>query len=105
MKEKIANSIAKHQQIINELKEIKVRVEKHIEDKVRFRVDTKGIFRSWEPYVNRVKNYIDITPQTMNVILDEAIRKEKERINKLIDMEIDSKLARRANKKEGHNGN
>ena len=40
-------------------------------------------------YIFKCKNKLDISVYTMNLILDEAIKKEKERIDKLIDMEIE----------------
>lgn len=92
MEEKIANSIALHQATINELKEIKLRVNKNINSTVRFRIETKQIFRDWEPYIMKCKDKMDIAPQTMTLILDEAIKIERERINKLIDMEIENRL-------------
>lgn len=92
MEEKIANSIALHQATINELKEIKLRVNKNINDTVRFRIETKQLFRDWEPYIMKYKDKMDIAPRTMVLILDEAIKIEREKINKLIDMEIENRL-------------
>lgn len=98
MDDKIANSIALHQATINELKDIKKKVEKNIEDKVRFRIETKQIFRMWEPYITRCRDVMDVEPNTMMVILDQAIKVERERINKLIDMEIDNRLKKEKKK-------
>ena len=92
MKEKIANSIALHQMTIEEVRVIKRNVEENIDDTVRFDVRTRLIFKRWEPYISRIKNKLDISPRTMLLILDEIEKKEKERIDKLIDMEIERKL-------------
>lgn len=94
MDEKIANSIAIHQATVNELEEVKHRVAKHIDDDVKFYVKTRQIFRNYEPYITRCKDKIDLSPRTMTIILDEAIRKEKERIDKLIDMEIEKRISK-----------
>ena len=91
--------IAKHQQIINELNAIKDRVVKNIDEKVTFCVHTRELFRSWEPYVRKHKDHIDVSPETMYTILNGAIEKERERINKLINMEIERELERRSKEK------
>lgn len=92
MNDKIANSIALHQATINELKDIKKKVENNIDDKVRFRIETRQIFRMWEPYITKCKDKMDVGPHTMLTILDQAIQVERDRINKLIDMEIDNRI-------------
>lgn len=92
MDDKIANSIALHQVTINELKDIKKKVENNIDDKVRFRIETRQIFRMWEPYITKCRDKMDIGPHTMLTILDQAINVERDRINKLIDMEIDKRI-------------
>jgi hypothetical protein len=92
MNDKIANSIALHQATINELKDIKKKVENNIDDKVKFRIETRQIFRIWEPYITKCRDKMDIGPHTMLTILDQAIQVERDRINKLIDMEIDNRI-------------
>lgn len=92
MNDKVANSIALHQMTIEEVKQIKKNIEENIDDTVRFDIRTRLIFRQWEPYISRIKNKLDISPRTMLLICDEVINKEKERIDKLIDMEIEKKL-------------
>lgn len=100
MEEKIANSIALHQATINELKDIKEKVKDNIDTTVRFRIETRQIFRAWEPYITRCKDKMDIDPHTMQVILDEAIKIERNRIDKLIDMEIENRLKKEKEKKK-----
>lgn len=100
MNDKIGNSIAKHQQIINELNELKVLVSKNLDDKVKFCIHTKELFHSWEPYVIKHKKHMDISPETMYTILNGTIEKEREKINRLIDMEIEVELKRRENNKK-----
>ena len=91
MKEKICNTISLCQMSINELKDIKKKLEDNCTDNVKFIVQT----REFDP-INfatfKRKCKLDVSIHTMNLILDEAIRKEKERIDKLIDMEIERRI-------------
>lgn len=100
MDDKIANSIALHQMTIEEVREIKKNVQESIDDTVRFDIRTRLVFRRWEPYISRIKNKLDISPRTMLLILDEVEKKEKERIDKLIDMEIDHRTMEKEQKGE-----
>ena len=88
MEDKIANSLALHQMTIKEIREIKRNVRDNIDDTVRFRIETRLMFRRWEPYIYKVKNKLEMSPRTMLLILEEVERKEKEKIDKLIDIEI-----------------
>ena len=88
MEDKIANSIALHQMTIEEIREIKRNIRDNIDDTVRFDIRTRLIFKRWEPYISVIKNKLDISPRTMLLILEEVERKEKEKIDKLIDIEI-----------------
>ena len=92
MEDKIANSIALHQMTIKELEEIKENIAENIDDVVRFRIETRRIFRVWEPYISRIKNKLEVSPRTMILIIEEVIADEKRKINKLIDMEIDKRI-------------
>lgn len=94
MNEKISNTIALHQMAINELKEIKHKVQKTATDDVRFRIETKHWYGYSEPFLAKTKDKLEISTYTMLLILDEAINKEKERIDKLIDMEVEKKNRR-----------
>ena len=91
MKEKITNTIALHQMTINELKEIKHNIEESIEENVRFSIETKHII-GFDIGILKKKKTLSISNYTMELLLDEAIKKEKERIDKLIDMEIEKRL-------------
>lgn len=91
MDDKIANSIALHQMTIEEIRCIKKNVKENIDDTIRFRIETRLIFKRWEPYITKIKNKLDVSPRTMLLILDEVEKKEKERIDKLIDMEIEKR--------------
>lgn len=91
MNEKISNTIALHQMSINELKEIKHRVETTESEDVRFRIETKHWYGYSEPFIAKNKDKLEISVYTMNLILDEAIKKEKEKIDSLINIEIENK--------------
>lgn len=91
MKDKISNSIALHQMTIEEVREIRRNVKENIDKDVRFRIETKQMFRVWEPYIAKVKDKLNISTHTMLLVLDEVERKERERIDKLIDMEIEKR--------------
>ena len=95
MDDKIANSIALHQMTIKELEEIKENVAENIDDVVHFRIETRRIFRVWEPYISRIKNKLEVSPRTMILIIDGIIEDEKRKINKLIDMEVDQRIMKR----------
>lgn len=96
MSKKINNAIALHQMSINELLEIKHRVETTDTDDVRFRIETKHWYGYSEPFLNKIKDKLEISVYTMKLILDEAINKEREKIDKLIDMQINEKLKKNA---------
>ena len=95
MDDKITNSIVLHQLTIKELEEIKENVAENIDDIVRFRIETRRIFRVWEPYISRIKNKLEVSPRTMILIIDGIIEDEKRKINKLIDMEVDQRIMKR----------
>lgn len=91
MKERIANSIALHQMTINELKEIKHNIEQSIDEKVKFSIETKHII-GFDIGTFKKKKTLEISNYTMELLLNEAIKKEKDRIDKLIDMEIERRI-------------
>ena len=91
MEEKICNTIALCQMSINELRNIKKRLEDNCTDNVKFIIQTRE-FNPIELATFKRKHKLDISTYTMNLILDEAIRKEKEKIDKLIDMEIERRM-------------
>ena len=95
MDDKITNSIVLHQLTIKELEEIKEKVAENIDDMVRFRIETRRIFRVWEPYISKIKNKLEVSPRTMILIIDGIIEDEKRKINKLIDMEVDQRIMKR----------
>lgn len=91
MEEKICNTIALCQMSINELRNIKKKLEDNCTDNVKFMIQTRE-FNPIDLATFKHKYKLDISIHTMNLILDEAIRKEKERIDKLIDMEIERRM-------------
>lgn len=92
MNEKISNTIALHQMAINELKEIKHKVQKTATDNVRFRIETKHWYGYSEPFLKKDRHILYVSKDTMQSIINSAIEKERERINKCIDMEIHRRI-------------
>ena len=91
MSDKISNTIALHQQTINEIEEIKERVKESETEKIRFRVETKHWYGFSEPSLMKRKHNLNLSKYTMQVILEEAIKKERQRIDILIDKEIEER--------------
>ena len=89
MEESLENSIALHHNTIMELEKIKERVSQSKTDNIRFKVETKRWIGYSEPHLEKVKSKLEISKYSANLILETAIKQEKERINKLIDMELE----------------
>ena len=94
--DKIENSIALHQGAIETLKKIKERVETSETEEIRFKIETKHWYGFSEPFLAKERHKIEATKYSASLLLDTAIKIERERIDKLIDMEIE----KRANKVE-----
>ena len=95
MDEKIINTIALHQMTIKELEEIKKVVEDNTQDDVKFIIQTRHLAALLDVHIIKRKTQLDISNYTMNLVLDEAIKQEKEKIDKLIDMEVDQRIMKR----------
>lgn len=91
MEEKISNTIFLKQQSINELQELKEKINKSDTDKIRFRIETKHWYGYTEPTLMKDKSKLNISKYTMLKIIDKAIEEEKGYIDKLIDMEIENR--------------
>lgn len=92
MEDKIANTIAKHQQIINELKLLLLDIENSSTKDIRFRVETKHWYGYSEPrYLRTDRHILNLSKNAMQSIINSAIEKEKEKINKCIDIEIEKR--------------
>lgn len=88
MNDKISNTIAIKQQIINELEKLSLDVKESVTNDIRFRIETKHWYGYSEPFLKKDRHILDVSKDTMQSIINSAIEKEKERIEKLIDMEI-----------------
>ena len=91
MEDKTSNSIALYQCCINELEELRKKVQASATEDIRFVIQTRHWYGYSEPFLKKENTRIDISKYTMEVVIDEAINKQRERINKLIDMEIESR--------------
>jgi hypothetical protein len=89
--DKIENSIALHQGTIDILEKIKERVETSETEEIRIKIETKHWYGFSEPFLAKEKHKLDMSRYSANVLLETAIKLEKERINKLIDMEIEKR--------------
>lgn len=100
MKEKIANSIAQRQNTILELTKIKEALEDAVNKETKFVMETLQFGGYFDMSLFRRKDKIPVSNYTMNLVLDELIKKEKEYIDKLIDMEIERVLKKRGKKEK-----
>lgn len=89
-KEYILNTIAKKVSTINDLKKIKEKVKNNTGDTIKLKIQTVGLYH----FIDSIKENSNFTLSTysMELILDSAISKEKERINKLIDRLIEEEI-------------
>lgn len=96
-RERIYHTIYAKQQLIDELNKISDLLYDNNGKKVRFRIETKH----WNGYSCEIKkrSVIDINYKTMLSIVDTAIAKEREYINKLIDMEVNLRIEEKMLKK------
>lgn len=78
-KDKILNTIALKVGNIKELKEIKEKVDNSIGDDVKFKIQTVGLCY-FADFIKE-KSTLNISKYTMQLILDEAIGKEQERLD------------------------
>lgn len=92
MNDKISNTIAIKQQIINELEKLSLDVKESVTNDIRFRIETKHWYGYSEPFLKKDRHILDVSKDTMQSIINSAIEKEKERIEKLIDMEIQKRI-------------
>ena len=100
MEEKICNEIARRQGTIFELNNLIECVSKTRKDEVLFKMETSrlgSVCDLWPEY--RDRHNIPVSKYTMVIILKEAVRKEKERINKLVDMLVNAELENRKHEK------
>lgn len=92
MNDKISNTIAIKQQIINELEKLSLDIKESVTNDIRFRIETKHWYGYSEPFLKKDRHILDVSKDTMQSIINSAIEKEKERIEKLIDMEIQKRI-------------
>lgn len=98
MNEKLINSIVLHQSSIEELKKLKECIDDNTEDNVNFIVETSHMIGYFDVNFIKRKTKVNISNHSMNLILDEAIEKEKDEINKLIDMEVNNRMSKQKTK-------
>ena len=88
MEEELDIAIAKHQQRIQDLKEIQERIKDSETEKIRFKIESKHWYGYSEPFLVKVKDTIRLDKYTAKLLLEIAIKVEKQKIDNLIDIEI-----------------
>lgn len=89
--DRIENSIVLHQGTIMNLEKIKKAVEESETDNIRFKIETQHWYGFSEPFLGKQKHKLYMSKYSTNVLLETAIKLERERIDKLIDMEIEKR--------------
>lgn len=95
MDDKISNTIALHQNTIETLKKIKQRVEESETEDIKLKFETKHWYGYSEPFLMKRKHRLEASKYSIIAIIDCAIKIERERIDKLIDMEIEKRKEKR----------
>lgn len=88
MEEELDIAIAKHQQRIQDLKEIQERIKDSETEKIRFKIESKHWYGYSEPFLAKAKDTIRLDKYTAKLLLEIAIKVEKQQIDNLIDIEI-----------------
>ena len=101
-KDKILNTIASKVSNIKELKKIKEKVDNSVGDDIKFKIQTVGLYY-FADFIKE-KSTLDVSKYTMQLILDGAIGKEQEKIDKLIDRLIELEVVKRENNAKSANG-
>lgn len=87
--EKINNSIVFQKSRIEEIEKVKQQVALSETKTIRIKIETKHWYGYSEPFLSKDKHKIELTKDTTISILNEIQSKCRERIDKLIDMEIE----------------
>lgn len=82
--ENVFKIIANEQKKLDELNYIKKRLEKTNKKDIRLKIETKHWYGFSEPILCQEKHKLNISKDTIEVIIDEIIRKTEEKMNNLI---------------------
>ncbi len=85
-KEIMENTLTLHCKTIEELKELKRKVQRNCKNEVKFKIETKHWYGYREPLLLKESNQINLSNYAMCLIIDEAINKEREKIDNLINI-------------------
>jgi hypothetical protein len=85
-------NIASHQEQILTLKEIKQQIEDCPKEDVKFKIETKHWLGLYHPTYSKRTDKWKIDKASAMLILDMAIKVEKQKINNLIDIEIKERM-------------
>ena len=89
--DRIENSIVLHQGTIMNLEKIKKALEESETENIRFKIETQHWYGFSEPFLGKQKHKLYMSKYSANVLLETAIKLERERIDKLIDVEIEKR--------------
>lgn len=71
--------------VIKDLETLKKKVKFSDGKEIRFKIETKHWYGFSEPFLSKDKYVLDISKETMQILIDEAINKAKERIDELLN--------------------
>lgn len=92
MDNKTSNKIAEYQQSINDLEKIEEEVIKSETEDIRLKIETKHWYGySEDMCLLKRKHKIDTDKSSMVLVLETAIKIIREKIDKLIDLEIEQR--------------
>lgn len=101
--EKIYNSIALQKSKIEEIDKVIQQVVLSETKNIRIKIETKHWYGYSEPFLSKDKHKIELTKDTTISILQGIKNRCTERINKLIDMEIESRSKEVSNMRDERN--
>lgn len=92
MKEETIKQIVSHYITMEELKEIHSNVTKSMAGKVDFYIRSTHLLSYLDPFIAKCKDKLNVSSETLTTVLDMLIKLEKEKIDDIIDAEIDRRI-------------
>lgn len=90
--EKLHNTIALKQQIINDIEKILERVKESKTEDIRVKIETKHWYGYSEPHLGKEQHRLYVNKEVIISVLENAIEIERTYINKCIDIEIEQRV-------------
>lgn len=92
MKDETIKQIVSHYVTIEELKEIHSNVTKSMTGRVDFYIRSTHLLGHLDPFIAKCKDKLDVSSKTLIAVLDMLIKLEKEKIDDIIDAEVDRRI-------------